>query len=75
MKTKLTVTVDRDLLPRAKRAARAKGVSLSGVIEDALRQLADEQRPSFGERWRGRFVLAEKDDERYRALVRKCVGE
>ncbi len=42
MKTKLTVTVDREILPKAKRYARARGVSLSSLIEDALRAFAAE---------------------------------
>jgi post-segregation antitoxin (ccd killing protein) len=71
MKTKLTVTADREILPKAKRYARARGVSLSSLIEDALRGMAEPDRPSFANRWRGRFVPAEKDDERYRALAGK----
>ena len=71
MKTKLTVTVDRDLLPRAKRFAKEQGVSLSSLIEEALRDLTDSGRPSFVDRWRGTFVLADRDDERYRSLLDK----
>ncbi len=71
MKSKLTVTVDREILPKAKRYARARGVSLSSLIEDALRGMAEPDRPSFAARWRGSFVPAEKDDERYRALAEK----
>ncbi len=71
MKTKLTVTVDRDLLPRAKRHARALGVSLSSLIEDALRSMADEEGPSFSRKWRGAFRPANRDDARYRALMEK----
>ena len=71
MKTKLTVTIDRDLLPEAKRYARSRGLSLSAVIEDALRSLATPQQQSFSERWQGKFKLAERDDERYKYLVKK----
>ncbi len=71
MKTKLTITVDREILPRAKRYARARGVSLSSLIEDALRGLTEPDRPSFADRWRGRFAPSERDDERYRALAEK----
>lgn len=71
MKTKLTITVDREVLPKAKRYARSRGVSLSSLIEGALREMADPDRPSFARKWRGRFVLAERDDERYRALAEK----
>ena len=71
MKTKLTVTVDRDVLPKAKRYARSQGRSLSSLIEDALREMAKAEKPSFVDRWRGKFEPAERDDERYRALARK----
>ena len=70
MKKKLTITVDEELLPRAKRYARAKGVSLSSVIEESLRDLAEDE-ASFTERWQGRFDTADREDERYRALTEK----
>ena len=71
MKTKLTITVDRELLPKAKRYARARGLSLSSLVEEALRHLAEHEESSFTERWRGRFVPADRDEERYRALASK----
>ena len=71
MKTKLTLTIDADLLPRAKRYARARGVSLSSLVEDALRGMAAEEATSFVDRWRGRFEAASRDDERFRALAEK----
>ena len=70
MKKKLTITVDEELLPRAKRYARARGVSLSSVIEESLRDLAGDE-ASFTERWQGRFEPADRVDERYRALAEK----
>jgi hypothetical protein len=72
MKTKLTLTVDEDLVPRAKRYARERGVSLSSVVEDALRQLTSpEPEASFVDRWRGSMRLADRTDDRYQALVEK----
>ena len=71
MKTKLTITVDGDLLPRAKQYARSRGVSLSSLIEASLRELAGEDSPSFASRWRGRFEAARRSDGRYEALARK----
>jgi post-segregation antitoxin (ccd killing protein) len=71
MKTKLTITIDAELIPKAKRYARARGVSLSSVIEDALRELAAGEEPSFADRWRGRFEPASRADERFRALAEK----
>ncbi|MCZ0954867.1 MAG: DUF6364 family protein [Rhodospirillaceae bacterium] len=47
MKTKLTITVDSELLPRAKQYARSRGVSLSSLIEASLREVAGEDTPSF----------------------------
>ena len=71
MKQKLTITVDADLLPIAKRYARSQGVSLSSLIEKALRETAGEYNPSFSDKWRGKFKPAERDDPRYEALAKK----
>ena len=71
MKRKLTVTVDAELLPRAKRYARSKGVSLSSLIEESLRELTEDLGPTFVEKWKGRFEPAACDDERFRALAKK----
>ena len=72
MKQKLTITVDSELLPVAKRYARSRGVSLSSLVEQSLREMAGEDSPSFSSRWRGRFRAAERgDDPRYEALAKK----
>ena len=71
MKQKLTITVDADLLPIAKRYARSRGVSLSSLIEQSLREVTREHGPSFASRWRGQFRAAERDDPRYDALAEK----
>ena len=71
MKQKLTITVDAELVPKAKRYARSRGVSLSSLIEQSLREVAGADAPSFTARWRGRFKPAERDDPRYDALAKK----
>ncbi len=71
MKAKLTVTIDEELIPKAKELARAQGVSLSDMIERALRALTLAGRPSFSGRWRGRFKAAERQGDRYEALAKK----
>jgi len=72
MKTKLTISLDEELVPDAKRFARAQGVSLSRLIEDTLKaQLATDPRPSFSERWRGSFRPAQHEDRRYEQLAKK----
>ena len=74
MKTKLTITVDAELLPAARRYARSRGVSLSSLVERSLREMAGEDSPSFSSRWRGKFLAAERDDDpRYDALSRKYI--
>ena len=71
MKTKLTVTIDEEVLPKAKEHARRQGVSLSSLIEDGLRQVSADAEPSFSGKWRGRFRAADRDDERYKRLAKK----
>ena len=71
MKQKLTITVDAELLPVAKRYARSRGVSLSSLIEQSLREVASEHAPSFASRWRGKFQVARRDDPRFDALAKK----
>ena len=72
MKRKLTITVDAELLPVAKRYARSRGVSLSSLVEQSLREMTRESTPSFASRWRGKFRAAEReDDPRYDVLAQK----
>ena len=66
-KTKLTVTIDSEVLPRAKEHARALGVSLSSIIEEALRETLEADTPSEGTSWAAgktiEEVMAYLDDE------------
>lgn len=71
MKKKLTITVDEALVPRAKRYARRRGVSLSSLIEEALERMTEAGAPGFVERWRGSFESVEGSDDRYRGLAEK----
>ena len=71
MKQKLTITVDGELVPKAKRYARSRGVSLSSLIETELRDLVSGEAPSFAARWRGVFEPAVREDSRYEALAKK----
>jgi hypothetical protein len=47
MKTKLTISIDEDLVPEAKRFARLQGMSSSSVIEQALRDVSAAGALSF----------------------------
>ncbi len=69
MKQKLTITVDSELVPSAKRYARSRGVSLSSIVENSLREVAEDRDESFASRWRGRFQAAERSAPRYDELA------
>lgn len=72
MKTKLTLTIDEDVIPDAKRYAKEQGVSLSQLVETSLRELAQKQKGSFSSRWRGRLRPSEgPDDARRRKLTQR----
>ena len=47
MKRKLTITVDTELISMAKRYARTRGVSLSSLVEQSLREMTRGETPSF----------------------------
>jgi len=68
----LTVTIDEKIIPKAKEYARKRRTSLSRVIEDALREVSTSTTDgTFSKRWRGRFRLARRSDERYKRLAKK----
>ena len=71
MKAKLTGSIDEHVVPQAKRFAQRQGVSLSGLIERALREASAEEAPTFAARWRGRFKPARRRDARYQRLAKK----
>ena len=72
MKKKLTITIDPELIPVAKRYARSRGMSLSALIEKYLAETTGREEESFASRWRGKFRPAEKHgDPRYEFLKKK----
>ena len=76
MKRKLTITVDAEVVPLAKRYARSCGVSLSSLVEQSLRELTKDAEPSFVEQWAGAWKgklhpPPEGEDPRYEYLARK----
>jgi hypothetical protein len=73
MKAKLTVTIDEELIPRAKQYAHKRGLSLSKLVESSLRTVTEEsnEATSFSQRWRGKFQPAGGSDERSKALAKR----
>lgn len=71
MKTKLTLTVEKDLIPKAKRYAQARGGSLSGLVEKALQDITQTDETSFSKQWRGKFKASRRRSPRYKVLSRR----
>jgi hypothetical protein len=59
MKNRLTVTVDRDLIPKSNDYAKLHGTSLSEIIEETFKKLSGRKGSSFSGKWRGKFTAAE----------------
>ena len=73
MKDKLTLTVDREAIRRAKAFAKKQQVSLSHLVEEQFKRLEIE---SFAEKWRGKFKEPPPDpsDARLTYLRKKYLG-
>ncbi|HBC87762.1 MAG TPA: hypothetical protein DCZ94_12475 [Lentisphaeria bacterium] len=71
MKNKLTVAIEKDLIPKAKSYARSHGTSLSEIIEKTFRSLPEGRGISFSGRWRGKFTAARKNEDRFKKLAEK----
>lgn len=72
MKAKLTLTIDRKAIARAKTFAKRERTSLSKIVERQFNQLGTQ---SFVEKWRGQFKEPKPDpsDPRLTYLLRKYV--
>jgi Family of unknown function (DUF6364) len=72
MKDKLTLTIDRKAIARAKTFAKRERTSLSKIVERQFNQLGTQ---SFVEKWRGQFKEPKPDpsDPRLTYLLRKYV--
>lgn len=73
MKEKLTLTVDRAAIARAKAFAKKQRTSLSQIVENQFKQLGVE---SFVDKWRGQFKEPSPDpsDPRLTYLRKKYLG-
>jgi hypothetical protein len=75
MKTKVTLTIDAELVPRAKTYAAARGVSLSAIVEESLRARLSPEPASVVDAWAGRFHLRDHAaDPRFRRLFDKYIA-
>ena len=71
MKTKVTLSIEKELVPRAKRCASRQRRSLSSLVEEALRRAAEQSETPFSARWRGRFKPSEGRSPRRRFLAER----
>ncbi len=55
MKTKLTLTVEKSLISRAKTLADARSTSISSLVENYLSNLIIQEHQSFSQKWKGSF--------------------
>ena len=60
MKTKLTLTVEKEMIEQAKTIAYAQNTSVSSLVESFLSNLILKRRETFSEKWRGNFKQAPK---------------
>jgi hypothetical protein len=74
MKEKLTLTVDREAIRRAKAFAKKQQVSLSHLVEEQFKRLGGD---SFAERWYGKFKEPPDDpsDARLTYLKKKYLHD
>lgn len=73
MKMRLTLTIEPKISHRAKAVARAKGTSLSGLVESLLAReagfLESPKKMSFTKKWAGQLQLVDGlEDSRSRFL-------
>ncbi len=76
MKSRVTLTIDPEVARRAKKVARSRNTSFSGLVEDLLRTAqipGGERDGSFVDRWAGKFRVADSaaGDRRMKALKSK----
>jgi Family of unknown function (DUF6364) len=66
MKSRVTITLNSDLLRQAKIMARDREISLSALIEDLLKKTTDQgtnKRVSFSDKWAGKFKLRKTQND------------
>jgi hypothetical protein len=72
MKTKLTLSVDKELVAFGKAYAKRTGTSLSKFLEDALEEVRARDGQTFYEKWAGKLVpRSDADDPKLEYLLKK----
>ncbi len=76
MKSRLTLTIDPQVMHRAKLYARSRNQSLSSLVEGLLKDVEGGEEEgdsgvSFSKRWGGKLEVASRDEERFQYLSKK----
>ena len=75
VKKKLTLSVKASTIRRGKEQAARRGTSLSQLVEDFLERETSSDKPSFVDRWYGKFAWRERPgDPRLEYLKKKYGG-
>ena len=77
MKNRVTLTIDPEIVRKAKKIAHVRRTSVSALIEDLLRQTpvaSHKEKASFVEAWTGKFRLKDpvKPDSKLAHLKKHC---
>ena len=73
MKTKLTLSIDKDTTEKAKRYAKKRGKSLSKLIESYLRGLDADRKPSIVDGMVG--IVKLKKGETVESIIKRAIVE
>ena len=68
MKAKLTITMDEELIPKAKRYAKQHGYSLSYLLEKSIQSIVCRPEQRISEKWQGRLSITDKKTKRFENL-------
>lgn len=68
MKTKINLTLNSKLVPKAKRLAKENGKSVSQIVEELLQKFIEEDTFSFTDKWLGKLEITDIDDNRTKYL-------
>jgi post-segregation antitoxin (ccd killing protein) len=70
-KAKVTITVNRALVEKARKRAVIESSTLSRLVEQALQQRVEESAPTFSETWRGTLKPSRRHDARTAYLAKR----
>ncbi|RMF60244.1 MAG: hypothetical protein D6748_04590 [Calditrichaeota bacterium] len=71
MKTRINLTIDKEIVPLAKRYARKMGKSVSELVELLLREHIQMEEPTFSQKWLGKFTVEVKNERRFEKLSQR----